>query len=58
MMQSIRSDKAWLRQYCPQATPAQIYQFIERVGMKVDDANPPADVLQQARSEAFKELGY
>lgn len=57
-MQSIRSDKAWLRLWLPRATPAQIERFIERVGMKVDDANPQADVLEKARDEALNELGY
>jgi len=52
------SDKGWLRQYYPQAKPADIEKFIERVGMKVDDANPPPDVLAKARDEALKELGY
>ena len=54
--QSIRSDKAWLRTFRPQATSAEIEQFIERVGMKVDDHNPPADLLAKARSEALQEL--
>lgn len=52
------SDKGWLRQFCPQATPADIAKFIERVGMKVDDANPPLDMLIKARNEALNELGY
>jgi hypothetical protein len=56
--QSIRSDKAWLRQWLPAATSDQIFRFTERVGMKVDDANPPPDVLAKARDEALKELRF
>lgn len=58
MMQSIRSDKAWLRQWLPEASSDQIERFTERVGMKVDDANPPPDVLAKARDEALKELRF
>ena len=58
MMQSIRSDKAWLRQWLPNASSDQIERFTERVGMKVDDATPPPDVLAKARDEALKELDF
>ncbi len=57
-MQSIRSDKAWLRQWHPNASSDQIERFTERVGMKVDDANPLPDALSKARDEALKELGF
>lgn len=57
-MQPIRSDKAWLRQYRPLATSAEIERFTERVGIKVDDANPPPEALAKARQEALQELGY
>ena len=56
------SDKGWLRQLRPNATPEQIYQFVERVGIKVDSANPPLDALldalHKARMEAFREMGF
>lgn len=52
------SDKGWLRQLLPSATPEQIYRFTERVGIKVDSANPTPARLQQARLQAAKEMGY
>ncbi len=52
------SDKGWLRQLLPSATPEQIYRFTERVGIKLDSANPTAAQTQQARLQAAKEMGY
>jgi hypothetical protein len=42
----------------PSVKPDQIYRFTERVGIKVDSANPTPAVLQKARLEAAKEMGY
>ena len=52
------SDKGWLRQLMPSVNPEQIYRFTEKVGIKVDSANPTPAALQKARLEAAKEMGY
>ena len=52
------SDKGWLRQHRPDVSRDDIERFIERVGLKVDDHNPPSSVLHKARMEAFIEMGF
>ncbi len=50
------SDKGWLRAHFPQATPDQVYRFLEKVGIKLGHANTLGADVDRARIEAFNEL--
>lgn len=55
-MQMEPSDKGWLRAHYPRATPEQIHDFIERVGIKLDHAGHAGQDVNQARMDAFREM--
>jgi len=51
------NDKGWLRQYLPQPSQDQYYQFIEGVGKRLDAIPHPTDKQEeQARDAAFREM--